>query len=111
MRLLIVEPEPFWEHFEVSSLANFFERFFKTLASAWGQGFAIASLFGKPGAVFSQEPELSVISLAPNANTKMKANEQARTKGQAALHGLRKEPGHVVAMGSGICHKLHDFFR
>ena len=96
----------------MSSLASLFERFVKTLASAWGQGFAtaIASLPGKPGAVFSQELELSVISLAPNANAKMKANEQARTEGQAALHGLRKEPGYVVAMGSGIRHKLYDFF-
>ena len=97
----------------MASLAYLFERFAKTLASAWGQGFAtaIASLLGKLGAIFSQELELSVISLAPNANAKMKANEQARTERQAALHGLRKEPGYVVAMGSGICHKLHDFFR
>jgi hypothetical protein len=63
------------------------------------------------GAVPSQELELFAVALAPNANGKVKTNEQARPERQRVFHGLRQQTSDVVAMGSHARHNLHELLR
>jgi hypothetical protein len=81
----------------------------QTLAGAWGKGrlAMLASLFGKFTAVFSQVFQVPPIALAPDANAEMEADEHARPQRQGTLHGLREQPGDVVAMWREVRHCLH----
>jgi hypothetical protein len=49
-------------------------------------------------AIASQPFQLFTISLAPNTDGKVKAEENPRAEGQWVLHRLREQPSHIVAM-------------